>query len=208
MQRGTPILRGEIKHPRRNCLFKGEMQILKVVAQLWLAEWQINHCVEALEESAGTLTPGTCQESPSKGAGERSRCDVFSYRQMAAEASGRWVQPLPHMHVMEPGALEAKFVPREKLPELQGPAWEQPRPEEGRPFPCCVLPVGSAQMCPSCQLSKEGVFKGPSVFHGAGDAGCIWIQQTVKLVTGTAFVSVFYCLKILRPSYWFQDFFF
>ncbi|CAI9170917.1 unnamed protein product [Rangifer tarandus platyrhynchus] len=32
-------------------------------------------------------------------------------RQMTAEASGRWVQPLPHMHVMEPGALEASVLP-------------------------------------------------------------------------------------------------
>ena len=167
MQRGTPIPRGEIKHPRRNCLFKAEMQILKVMAQLWLAEWQINHCVEALEESAGTLTPGTCQESPSKGAGERSRRDVFSYRLPQADGRGsfRTLGAAPTTHACDgAGALEATFVHREKLPELQEAAWEQPRTEEGRPFPCCVLPVVCPQMLPSCQLAKEGALKGSFCF--------------------------------------------
>lgn len=71
---------------------------------------------------------------------------------MTSEASGLRVQALPHLHVMEPGVLEASVLPVQvrapgkKLPVLQEPAWEHPRTKKERLFPV---------LCLSCSLSTE-----------------------------------------------------
>lgn len=69
-------------------------------------------------------------------------------------------------------------------------------------FLCCVFPVVCPQMFTSCQLAKQEVLKGSFCFSWSRWCRMHLNPADSKLVTGTAFVSIFYCLKNLRPNYW------